>query len=363
MRHTDRVEEERRTAGEGLHGTALADAARDAHASQREDGQQALYQHGAVGDFFHIALRLDLLRSRAATHDAVETAARTAGDSDEKKRHQIAPVLRLEARIGRQVEAAVKSEHPDHSQRHDRIEESRAQKIAGLHEHPDRQDRRQIAIGEHGRHPYVFIQSRRGKLYTHPEPEVGQPHEDRDENLIGNRRTLRKQTEEQSHQNEPARRRRHRRLVDEADHRQVEEDHDHIDQGHDNEDEKQFTRRLPDQVTAGRGNGAPPVTERHQGAAKIMHSTHKDRAHDNPKPSRQPAEDRGRNDRPHNRPRAGDGGEMVPEKHRSPRRHIVHPVVDLAGRRLTIWLDPATALQEPAVKTIGQRQQHGRGNK
>jgi len=64
-----------------------------------------------------------------------------------------------------------------------------------------------------------------------------------------------------------------------------------------------------------------------------------------------------RNHRPHNRPRSGYVGEVVPEKHEGTGRFVVNPVAQGDRRSGTIPVGLyAAALDEPAIKVVAQDQ-------
>ena len=103
---------------------------------------------------------------------------------------------------------------------------------------------------------------------------------------------------------------------------------------------------------------APHRGEEHD---EVLHGAGDHDADENPHRSRQEAHLRGQH-RSHQRPRAGDRGEVVTVEHPLVRRHVVHAVVVPLGRRLAAVVEHEHLLgDELAVEAVGDEIRRERG--
>lgn len=92
---------------------------------------------------------------------------------------------------------------------------------------------------------------------------------------------------------------------------------------------------------------------------EVLHRAEKYAPDDDPDQHRPPAEHGGDN-RPVDRPRPRDGGELMTEENGARRRHIVHAVIAFHGRCHALRVHSPYAAEPAAVKKIGGEEQNPR---
>ena len=184
-----------KTQRENLHGrkSLCAFKAKHHQRTDGDDGHQTFDQHGAIADKNGILLLAKLLGRRAAADEAMETGNGAAGNQDEHGRPHGAGRETEIADIGShhgngfRIERTA-GEHAVRANGHGKIQEVRGQVIAGLKEHPHRQNGSKENINAEERVPEIDVMGKnsvdqpRGRLGVHLDAAADDQseHDDRD---------------------------------------------------------------------------------------------------------------------------------------------------------------------------------------
>ncbi len=350
--------------GRGVH-REIDGGVEHAGGDQRHDRDEALGQHRAIADEAQVGLARDHLGRRAAGDQRVEARHRAAGDGDEQEREQLA----RECRAG----AVDELRHRRHLQvgTHDQD----AERQAG--DHPDLEEGRQV------------IARRQQQPHRRDRGDKAVRHQDQRQRgaRIGEHRRQ-------------GRRMRHRLAADDRRHQQDEADHRHFGDLAGTQEAAIKAHQHRDRDGRKDGEGAPRAAgqrldhhqrqHREQDDHNHQHADQRDGAGDQPhfaadhvaqRPRvaaggeiedqevlHRPGEHHAgqqpqrtgqiahlcREHRADQRPRPGDGGEMVAEQHALVRRDIVEAVVAPYRRGRARRIDAQHARRdEQAVETIG----------
>jgi hypothetical protein len=138
--------------------------------------------------------------------------------------------------------------------------------------------------------------------------------------------------------------------------RDIGEGHDHVDERDPDEREHRAPRACSEPRASDFSYRARAVANGRRQRGHVVDGPDEHDAESDPQQTREPAESLARENRPRNGSRGRDRGEVLGEKIERSRRHEVHVITQLVGRRDAGVVDRKLPGDPPSVDAIGQRQ-------
>ena len=340
--------------------------------TQGEDSQQALKNHGAVADLEHILLILNGLGGGAGGNQTVEAGDGTAGDRDKEDGEHGAQLGIVEAGKDGQVHRGVGNQQADDSTGDHCAEHKGGHIVAGLLEHPHRQNCGKEDVNEGDVAPCGLAEHQRA---VHADGKGQDNEDDTDDGLAPAGEV--------------------ELLLDEAEHNGEHHEHDgnhagravgeggfdlcavsikgvegagnHVCKGSNDdaaeqpaEQQEQLAAGLADVLLDQQAHRLAVILDGSVQSAEVSDSAEKDAADQHPEQHRQPAEGRSLNGTG-NRAGTGNGGELVCKHRPALGGNIILAILQPHSRSLGVGVN-TPGLGEPTTVSGVRTYQNDRGN-
>ena len=317
--------------------------------------RQSPFTHGAeVADEAGVGFLIQLLGGGARGHQPVEAGNRAAGDGHEQQRQHRGGALGDAEVDHRRDNRGAGDDHRAVQQNQTDEQLQAVDVVAGLQQHPHRQQRGDRRVTEQNQNPHGVGRQAGGAFrqgHRHRGADVDQRvqshHADHRDQAQADLAAVDQLPDHQGHGDGAPHRHHGAGVVDQqlGDHH-PEHRVDH--QQHQEDDDHEHAARAPADHFAGeRAHRLGPVAHARPDRAAVVHAGEEDGPQHHPEKGGQPAPDH-RDGGPDDGRRAGHRGEMVAPEHKAIGGHEVDPVLELVGRGAEIRIKLVNFLRDKA---------------